>query len=48
MCARGDRHALKVQWLERIYQERLDSGQDTDESLESVGTLAWVTWTATP
>ena len=31
----------EVQWLERIYQERLDSGQDTDESLESVGTLAW-------
>ena len=34
-------HPEEVQWLERIYQERLDSGQDTDESLESVGTLAW-------
>ena len=34
-------HPEEVQWLERIYQERLDSEQDPDESLESVGTLAW-------
>ena len=40
-CVLETAYPEEVQWLERIYQERLDSEQDPDESLESVGTLAW-------